>query len=265
MAIAQERLTGLTVLVTRPVHQADRLCALIETEGGTALRFPTLAIRPPTDPAAAAARLARLADYDLAIFTSANAVDQALALLPAGLPSGPLRAAVGKATADALARRGWPAELVPTVFNSEALLELPALRQVAERRALIVRGEGGRPLLGDMLKARGARVDFAEVYRRGRPDTNPGELRERGARGEIHAVIVTSNETLRNLFEILGEPGQQWLPHTPLVVISGRTRDLARELGFQRPIMARKASDEAIVQALLRWRQARFESPLGTP
>lgn len=263
--MGQRGLAGLTVLVTRPAHQADRLCALIEAAGGTALRFPTLAILPPSDPAAAAARLAWLADYDLAIFTSANAVDQALALLPAGPPAGPIRAAVGKGTAAALARRGWPAHLVPAAFNSEALLELPELRQAAGRRILIVRGEGGRPLLGDMLRARGARVDYAEVYRRDRPTVDPGGLQERGSRGEIHAAIVTSNENLRNLFEMLGEPGQQWLPHTPLVVISGRTRDLARELGFQRPIMAREASDEAIVEALLRWRQARFESPLGTP
>ena len=41
------------MLVTRPAHQAGRLCALIEAHGGRPIRFPTLEIRDALDPAAA--------------------------------------------------------------------------------------------------------------------------------------------------------------------------------------------------------------------
>jgi uroporphyrinogen-III synthase len=103
-------------------------------------------------------------------------------------------------------------------------------------------------------------VNYAEVYRRGRPDRSPGNLLKRWAAGEIHAVVVTSNESLRNLFDIVGKLGQHWLYHTPLIAVSERARELARELGFARsPLVAREASDEAIVETLLRWRRNRFD------
>jgi uroporphyrinogen-III synthase len=86
---------------------------------------------------------------------------------------------------------------------------------------------------------------------------NPGELLQHWERGEIHVAIVTSNESLQNLFDIVGEPGQQWLRNTPLIVVSKRARQLAQELGAQQPVLlAGEASDEAIVETLLKWHQA---------
>jgi len=46
------RLTGIGVLVTRPAHQAEHLCQLIEAEGGAAVRYPALEIKPRPDRAA---------------------------------------------------------------------------------------------------------------------------------------------------------------------------------------------------------------------
>jgi len=261
-------LAGIGVLVTRPAHQADNLCRLIEAQGGTAIRFPCLAILPPRDPAAADAIIQRLADFSIAIFVSANAVHHAMALISrrgGALPEGLQRIAVGAATARALERCGAPAQWTPARYDSAGLLALPELQAVTGRAIVIFRGEGGRELLGDALQARGARVTYAEVYRRDKPDLPADDLRRRWARGEIHAAVVTSNESLRNLCEIVGKLGWPWLCHTPLIVVSERARSLARELGFsQSPLVASEASDEAIVDALLRWRQTRSESPLRT-
>ena len=84
-------LSGLGVLVTRPDHQAGSLCQLIESRGGTPIRYPALLIREPRDWASALAVFDGLADYDLAIFTSANAVERALPLIQqrGGLPPAP--------------------------------------------------------------------------------------------------------------------------------------------------------------------------------
>ena len=261
-------LAGIGVLVTRPARQADNLCRLIEAQGGVAIRFPCLAILPPCNPEAADAVIQRLADFSIAIFVSANAVYHAMELISrrgGELPAGLQRIAVGAATARALERCGAPAQRAPERYDSAGLLALPELQAVAGRSIVIFRGEGGRELLRDALQARGARVTYAEVYRRGKPNLPVDDLLPRWAQGEIHAAVVTSNESLRNLYEIVGKLGWPWLCHTPLIVVSERAWSLARELGFsQPPLVASEASDEAIVDALLRWRQTRSESLLRT-
>lgn len=247
-------LQGLRVLVTRPEHQAGPLCRLIERHGGVAVRCPTLLIREPRDWGPALALFDRLATYDLAIFTSVNAVDRALPPIRerGGIPPGLEIAAIGKATARALARHGIDHGLQPEHdFSSEALMALPRFQNVTGQRIVIIRGEGGRTLLAETLTARGARVDHAEVYRRERPTAaNVGTLLERWARGEIGAVVVTSTESLLNLFDMLGAAGQDYLRDTPLIVVSARTRQIAAEYGCRHLLLAREASDDAIAAAL---------------
>ncbi|MFO7641606.1 MAG: uroporphyrinogen-III synthase, partial [Candidatus Competibacteraceae bacterium] len=109
---------------------------------------------------------------------------------------------MGAAAARALARHGVGPCLRPNEgFTSEALLALPRFQRVTGQRIVIVRGEGGRDLLATTLAARGGRVVSAKVYRRERPAITPAPLLKRWEKGEIGAVVVTSNESLRNLFD----------------------------------------------------------------
>lgn len=247
-------LQGLAVLVTRPEQQAEPLCRWIERHGGIALRCPALRIGDPRDWSPALAVFDRLNDYRLAIFTSANAVERALPRIRerGGIPPALEIAAIGKATARALAGHGIDRCLQPeSDFTSEGLLALPRLQSVAGQAIAIVRGEGGRALLADTLQRRGARVDFAEVYRRERPQADIGSLLARWASGDIGAVVAASTESLLNLFDMLGGAGQDYLRATPLIVISARTRQTAVEYGCHRILVAREASDDAIADALL--------------
>jgi uroporphyrinogen-III synthase len=143
---------------------------------------------------------------------------------------------------------------------------MPDMQTVAGLRIIIFRGEGGRDLLKDTLQQRGARVDYAEVYRRVRPVAEPAALVRDWARGAIDAAVVTSNESLENLMALLGADGQRYLLATPLIVVSRRTQDLARKLGFrQSPRLAEAASDEAIVQALLQLASDSIQTTCGDP
>jgi len=248
-------LQGMGILVTRPERQAEGLCRLIEAQGGRAIRCPTLEILPPRDLDPALAVIDHLDDYGLAIFTSANAVNLGLDLLLTRRPL-PQRwqvFAIGKATARALAKYGIDHCRTPDQgADSEALLALPELQQVTGKGIVIFRGEGGREVLGEILQARGARIGQAVVYRRSKPAFCPADLLQYWARREIQAVIATSNESLQNLLAMVGTAGQPWLLATPLVVVSERARALALQLGFrQPPLLAREASDAAIVEALL--------------
>lgn len=246
-------LNGRGILVTRPAHQADAICALIEAAGGRALRLPVLDIRPAHDMAAVEAGLGRLAEYGVAVFVSANAVHYTWeALAPRPWPPQVAIAAVGAATARALMERGLRVAYVPEqAYTSEALLALPALQDMRGRRVLILRGNGGRDHLREILSARGAVVDYLEVYRRVQPDIDPAPWLARWRNDEIAAVLVTSGESLRKLWTIVGTLGVELLRATPLIVPHARIRSLARELGLDGAvIVADDATDAAMMKAL---------------
>lgn len=246
-------LNGRGILVTRPAHQADAVCALIEACGGRALRLPMLDIRPVEDSAAVQAGLARLPEYDVAVFVSANAVRYTLdALAQRPWPPTVAVAAVGAATARALDERGLRVNFSPERdYTSEALLALPALQDMHGRRVLILRGNGGRDHLRKILSARGAAVDYLEVYRRVQPDIDPTPWLARWRAGDIAAVLITSGESLRQLRAIVGTLGLELLRATPLIVAHARIRDLARELGLDGPVtVADDATDAAMVKEL---------------
>lgn len=248
-------LRGAGVLVTRPAGQAEHLCQLITAAGGEPIRFPALEIAAPHDSAVLGQRFDRLAQYDLVVFVSANAVARALPLVEArgGFPGRLTLAAIGGATARALTRGGRRPDVCPSAgYNSEALLAEPRLQRLDGARVLIVRGEGGRELLADTLHARGAQVDYAEVYRRVQPAADAGAIVRRWQQGEIDFVVVTSNQALANLNQMVGEEGREWLHNTPLVVISDRMLQLAHELGFSADILvADQPTDESIVAAMV--------------
>jgi uroporphyrinogen-III synthase len=228
-------LAGRGIVITRPAHQAGALAARIEAAGARAILFPVLEILDAADLRPLNALIARLDEFDLAIFISPNAVAKAMNLIAAQrtLPAHLQIAAVGRGSVKALSQFGIAPVLAPQRrFDSEALLALPELADMRGRRVVIFRGDGGRELLGDTLAARGARIEYAECYRRGRPNLDAAPLMRAWARSEIDAIVVTSSEGLRNLFDMVGRLGQSWLRKTLLVTPHARVAEAARALGL---------------------------------
>ncbi len=255
-------LTGVGVLVTRPEHQANALCEQIEALGGSAVRFPVLQIDDIDDSTHLYQQIDKLDTFDIAIFISPNAVKKAVNVIQSQSqntqkwPENVKIAAVGKTSAKALKDLGLKAEIFPSKrFNSEALLSLGEMQELSGKSVIIFRGEGGRELLAETLKERGATVEYAECYKRSKPDADISTLLRHWSRGEINVIVTTSNEGLHNLYDMVGQLGRQWLAKSTMVVVSERGADLAMQLGFKkRPIVSAQASDEAIVQALVEWR-----------
>lgn len=247
-------LAGLSVLVTRPADRAAGLAAALEAAGAEVVRFPVIAIEPLAPPLCDAAR------YDMVLFVSPAAAEHGGALVEA-LP-GPLVGAVGAATARALAGRGIDVSIRPArTSDSEGLLEHPALAadRVAGRRVLIVRGEGGRPHLREQLVARGAMVDYAEVYRRARP----GDL-EQTAPARCDIVTLTSNESADNLLTLVDGGTRRTLLQRPAVVASDRTAERVRQLGFAGPVeVAAGADDDSMERAVVRLHERRRQADPG--
>ncbi len=257
---ATDPLAGIHVVVTRPRAQAGRLAALIEQAGGHAILFPVIEILPIAEPAQQkrlAAQLSRLSEFDFAVFISPTAVRQAMPMI--GPPPPHLQfAAIGSGTARELRRMGIVDIIAPeTAGDSEALLGLPEMAEVAGRRVVIFRGEGGRDLLGETLTRRGAEVEFAECYRRAKPDagadTTP--LFDAWRNDRLHAVIVTSSEGLGNLLEMLGDGGRALLAKTPVFVPHPRIAEVARERGL-RSVVLTGPGDEGLLRGLVEWARA---------
>lgn len=244
-------LEGRGILVTRSIRQSLGLCKLIEALGGQAIRFPALEIAPSSDWETALSQLNRA--YDLVIFISPNAVHYARDLLAGEAIQGNLFCAVGKATEKAMKTAGYPVDLVPKHrYDSEGVLAIPDLQQMQGKQVLIVRGDGGRPMLGDSLRARGAKVGYAEVYQRKQPEGDCASLLANW-REHIDLVTTTSIQVLDNLIEMLGESAWQRLKETPLLVISDRMRLAAQQKGFHTILQAEGADDNAIMAAICDW------------
>jgi uroporphyrinogen-III synthase len=232
-------LAGRGIVVTRPRELAASLARAIEARGARAIVFPLIAIEPLAVPAA----LARLPDYDLVVFVSPSAVRIAMPAIGAW-PSGVAAAGVGSGTRRELERSGVPAVLAPAQgADSEALLALAPMQQVAGKRVLVVRGEGGRALLGDTLAARGARVEYAECYRRVRPAEDASALLARWQGGEVDAATVFSAQGLDHLVALAG--GER-VAGTPLFVAHQRIASHAARLGIRQIIVAGPSDDEMI-------------------
>jgi uroporphyrinogen-III synthase len=246
-------LAGRTVLVTRPAHQAAALAQAIHAAGGMAFAFPALDIEAvPVE--ALNTPLAQLAEADMVVFISPNAAQFGMAAIRAGgrLPPAAAIFAVGPGTARALAAQGISGVITPDGQDSEALLALPQLQEVAGKRVVIVRGCGGRPLLANTLTARGAQVCFMECYRRVRPQADATLLLARWQGGGIDAVTVTSAETLHNLATMLAEPGVSLLLNTPLFAPHEKIAEAARHFGIA-CVIATPGGDAGLVKGMIDW------------
>ena len=248
-------LNGRRIVVTRPAGQADALVASITSAGGTAVRFPVLAIQACSDTRHLTAIADRLGTFDLAVFVSPNAVKHALSCLLErhAWPAGLLAATVGKASERELARFGITKVIAPlTRFDSEALLELPELQEMAGKRVVVLRGDGGRELLGDTINKRGAVVEYVTCYQRAKPDLDPAPLLQLWADKQLDGIIVTSSEGLRNLYAMVGPPGQAALATTPLFLPHARIAEQARALGLH-CIVPTAPGDGSILSGLIEY------------
>jgi uroporphyrinogen-III synthase len=245
-------LTGLNIVVTRPREQAAALAQRIASLGGNAILLPLLEISPAGDQEKLHAQLERIARFDLLIFISPNAVKYGMAAIGA-LPPGVRVATVGQGGAQALRELGVADVMAPAErFDSEGLLALPELRDVCGWNVAILRGDGGRELLGDTLKARGASVEYVTCYRRGKPSFDAGALWA----AQPDALTVTSSEALCHLREMFPESDRDRLTAIPLFVPHQRIAAMASQQGW-RNVRQTASGDDGLLAGLIAWAETK--------
>jgi len=246
-------LNGFAIVVTRPADQAKSLSAAIAQHGGELILFPLIAIAPLNNYRQFEQTISVLDHADWAIFISSNAVAHAMPRLIkqfGGIPKNLKFAAIGQQTAQALHSYGVAQVLIPQLrFDSESLLALDEMRDVAGKTIVIFRGIGGREVLADTLKQRAATVIFAECYQRTNPQTDCSLLAQQWHAGQCHAIVVTSSEAMRHLLAMTHNGGDDWLRSIPICVNHARIAEEASGLGLQLKL-ATAPGDEAMLACL---------------
>ena len=247
-------LFGLKVLITRARSQASRLADALEVQGATTVQVPAIEIVPVPDTRELDRVVASLSKYDWVTFTSANAVEGLWArIIAAGLDArafGHIKiAAVGPATARALQGVGLSADLMPEMFDAEALLEKFRALDTPPKKVLFPRSAIGKELLVTGLKAMGADVDAVVAYETHVAATSGDEARAAYEEG-VNITTFTSSSSVENLVKLLDGDVSK-VNKSTVACIGPITAETARANGINVDIMATSQTIDGLVEAVV--------------
>ncbi|GAA6144917.1 uroporphyrinogen-III synthase [Thalassolituus maritimus] len=244
------------VVITRPADQADELLSQVKDMGLDVRHHPLIDITRFEDDDSGPARSIRQAilnidQYQAVIAISQNAAESGLSWLDDYWPQHPVGIrwyAVGPTTAESLRQAGLPVEMPVDQFDSEGVLALPSLQAVDDEKILIWRGVGGRETLANILRERGAQVDYAELYERRQIDWAAQDW-ERTLRSSP-VLVLSSGQALAI--------AQQQVPDIAtrvraIIVPSERVATYAREQGCTDVVVAASARNEDTLHSLRAW------------
>ncbi len=253
-------LVGRRILITRARHQAQGLTTALEAEGAEVLAIPAIEIVPPDSYAALDHALRNAHTYQWLILTSVNGVEvlvqrlQALAVSRAALQDIKI-AAIGPATARALAAHGFSVATVPKEYVAESLVD--ALRnQVAGQNVLLVRARVARDVIPAELDKAGAMVNVVDAYQTVVPAASCDALRNvfADSKNLPDAITFTSSSTVTNFFRLLHQAGfSEWPTGMAAISIGPITSRTLREHGIDPVAEAGEYAIPGLVAALCRW------------
>ena len=248
--------SGLSVVVTRPAHQAGELCELIRASGHNPIEFPVTQIKsPPTGDCEFLDGLLRARTTEIFIFVSPNAVRYGLsAIKKSGVKTleNSLVLAIGPGTAKALVEAGVENVRFPQEgYNSEALLTLDELQKITGRNVLIVRGNAGRERLAQELAGREGCVYHLPCYQRQVISKFDEQILNNWRINGYDFLVVTSITTINHLFEILGLELKELTAEMKIVFASNRILDHWMSVGLKGSfVSARNPSLSELVAAI---------------
>lgn len=256
--VVTEKLVDKRIVVTRPAHQAEPFCRMLEQAGAIVLPCPLLIITPAPNAPSLLRLIEEIDSIDLLLFNSPNAANFGIAQIASrcNLRGRAKIAAIGAKTAQAITSLGYQVDICPEAgFDSESLLQLPILQHVRGMRIAILRGSGGRDVTKSVLRSRGAEVIHVQVYERLPPSKDQFEqiealLLHKG----FDAVTITSGEAFLALWSGSNSKLQHLLNQSAFIFGSRRIAAMAQTKGLRSFIaIADDPSDESMFSALLDW------------
>jgi uroporphyrinogen III methyltransferase / synthase len=203
-------LFGRSIMVTRGADQAGEFSSKLERLGARVHPCPTIEIKAPLSYHELDEAIGRLDSFNWIVFTSFNAVKYFFGRLREHeLDSRALGrchvCAVGPKTAAALAAFGIHADLVPTDYKAEGVVNAFADMDLTGKRILFPRGDRARDVVPDELTRMGAQVVAPIAYANETPEEIPAEALRALEERQLDCITFTSSSTVLNLARILGE------------------------------------------------------------
>jgi uroporphyrinogen III methyltransferase/synthase len=244
-------LFGRTVLVTRPESQSAELAFKLRDLGATVLSQPAITIGEPRDWKPVDVAIERVREFDWLVFSSSNGVlyffERMLSLgLDMRNVASAKIAAIGPATAKALAGYHLKADVIPPKYRAEDLADF-LIPHARGKRFLLMRASRGRQVLAEMLRTAGAIVEQVVVYESQDVAMADADIAEALAAGRIDWTTVTSAAIARSLVRLFGKA----LNNTQLVAISPLTAEVLKGLGYVSAKVAENYTTEGILAAIL--------------
>ncbi len=252
----QKPLLGKGVVITRSREQASDLVRLLSDMGACCHEFPTIDVKPLADTAPVRAAIGRLDGFDWLVFTSVNGVkyfwNELTAIgRDARALSGLMVAAIGPATAQALADKGIKADFVPQKYIAEAVVDGLLALQIGGKKVLIPRAAQAREILPEELCKAGAEVEVLPVYQTVLSAQDPQDILDAISENEIHYLTFTSSSTVDNFFQMI--PAATLAPlrdKLTIACIGPITAATLEKHGFTPDIQPEAYTIPALVQAL---------------
>jgi len=252
-------LFGQCILVTRPRDQAPAFSNMLAAYGAEVLECPTLEIVPPQSWESLDAAIGELPTYQWLIFTSVNGVQFFMKRLHSHKRdvrslAGMRVCCIGPKTADMAQQYGLRADLIPSIFQAEGLLEVMKEVGVSGKRVLIPRAEVAREILPEQLRSMGADVTVVPAYRALSPNVDSEGLKERFLKGEIHILTFGSSSTVRNFCRVFENKAEftKLVEKAMVACIGPITAKTAREEGLSVAVVAPENTMGSLAEAIVR-------------
>jgi uroporphyrinogen-III synthase len=256
-------LQGKRIVVTRAIEQSRELVTRLENMGATVLLFPAVSFSEPSDTAELDRAIHSLGKFDWILFTSANAARffsqrcRKLGVVP-GQGGNYRCAAVGSATASAVASEGFPVDHVAQEFNGLALArELSTY--IYGKKIVLPRSERARSDLPDALKTAGAEVTEVVAYHTGGLGVIEPEVMRAIQGAQVDVVSFFSPSAIENMRAELGEEVLSRLgAKAAMAAVGPVTAAALRDAGLRVAIEAPLATAESMAAAI-----ANYFSPIA--
>jgi uroporphyrinogen III methyltransferase/synthase len=247
---AAKPLLDQTVLVTRPAHQSPEMLDQLHALGATTLCQPAIEITPPANWSKVDAEIAKLANYDWLVFSSANGVNYFVnRILESGRDLRALGncrlAAIGPATGEALATFHLKADIQPAEYRAEALAE-ELIPRTKGQRVLLLRASRGREVLAEMLTAAGTKVSQVVVYESRDVQEPSSQVLAALQAGKVDWITVTSSAIARSLVRMFGDE----LKKAKLAAISPLTAEVLAAAGYPAAAVAKEYTMTGVIGAM---------------
>jgi uroporphyrinogen III methyltransferase/synthase len=241
-------LAGISIVVTRAVHQAEELAEPLRALGAEVILLPVIEIAPPADLSPLQNAAANAGEYDWIIFTSANAVAAFAAELQEPLYSRQTRVAtIGAATHDVAEQYGFEVSLTPDKFVAEALVAAFGAENLEGRRILIPSAAVTREVVPRELRRRGAEVDMVEAYRNVIPEAAAARAKAIFQEPFPAWVTFASSSAVEHLLALTGAEA---LREVKIASIGPVTSETVRKHGLSVAAEAQEQSTAGLVDVI---------------